>query len=139
MSDKAALLVLGDERLALDAVTLERLADVAAHGALRLLEQGNPIAPDLDRLIAILSSAEARRGTPKGGALEAGDAGLQDGRAVEQPGLLSRAQAAKALGIGLTKLRDLDRDGYLKPVRIGRRVLYRPEDIEEFENANQDR
>jgi len=46
--------------------------------------------------------------------------------------LLGRAQAAQALGISVRMLDSLVEIGQLKPVRLGRRVLFRPAVIERF-------
>ena len=48
------------------------------------------------------------------------------------PSLLSREQAAKALGICGRNVDYLREAGKLPFVRIGRRVLYAPADIEHF-------
>ena len=46
--------------------------------------------------------------------------------------LLSRAEACAFLGIHITTLYHLERQGKLPAVRIGKRVLFRIEDLEEF-------
>ena len=47
---------------------------------------------------------------------------------------MSRAEAAEALNVTLSTLCRWDKTGYLKPVRIGSKVLYRPSDIEAMLN-----
>ena len=49
--------------------------------------------------------------------------------------LLSRSDAAHALGIGTTKLDDLIACGALPAIRIGRRVLIHADDVSSFANA----
>ncbi len=43
---------------------------------------------------------------------------------------LSRTEAAKALGVSLTTLWHWANDGYLKPVKIGNKVMYKAIDID---------
>lgn len=45
---------------------------------------------------------------------------------------LSRKEAAEALGISLATLWHWAKDGYLVPVKIGNKVMYRPSDIEKI-------
>ena len=49
----------------------------------------------------------------------------------EQP-ILTREQAAKKLTISKNTLNRWAANGYLIPVKIGRRVLYKPSDIDEM-------
>ncbi len=49
----------------------------------------------------------------------------------EQP-ILTREQAAKKLNISKNTLNRWATNGYLIPVKIGRRVLYKPSDIDEM-------
>jgi excisionase family DNA binding protein len=51
---------------------------------------------------------------------------------VKTGGLLSREQARAYLGIGSTMLWKLEQEGQVHAVRIGRRVLFRPEDLDAF-------
>jgi excisionase family DNA binding protein len=51
------------------------------------------------------------------------------------PGLLSREQAAKALGICGRNVDYLRERGQLPFIRIGRRILYAPTDLEQFIEA----
>lgn len=48
------------------------------------------------------------------------------------PGLLNREQAAKALGICGRNVDYLRERGQLPSIRIGRRILYAPTDLEQF-------
>lgn len=76
--------------------------------------------------------AEARRTSPS---IEAVDLSTSNGdteNAVREPWLLPVDETARLLGIGETMLRELDG---LSPVRIGRRVLYRRSDIENYLEA----
>ena len=43
---------------------------------------------------------------------------------------LSRQQAAEALGVSLATLWHWAKDGYLVPVKIGNKVMYKPTDID---------
>jgi excisionase family DNA binding protein len=51
------------------------------------------------------------------------------------PGLLSRDQAAKALGISGRKLDYLREDRLIPFIRIGRQILYASADLEQFIEA----
>ena len=53
----------------------------------------------------------------------------------EQP-ILTREQAAKKLNISKNTLNRWATNGYLIPVKIGRRVLYKPSDIDEMLQKN---
>ena len=55
----------------------------------------------------------------------------------EQP-TLSRKEAAEKLGVTLTTLWHWQKSGYLKPVKIGTKVMYRPCDIENLLNSKFD-
>ena len=46
--------------------------------------------------------------------------------------LVSRSEAMALLGIGKTKFRDLVKAGQFKPVPIGAKQQFRPEDIEAY-------
>lgn len=43
---------------------------------------------------------------------------------------MTREEVAQALGVTLSTLWRWNKDGYLTPVKIGNKVLYRPSDIE---------
>ncbi len=45
--------------------------------------------------------------------------------------VLSRKETAEMLGVTLSTLWQWDRTGYLTPVKIGSKVMYRPQDVEE--------
>ena len=47
----------------------------------------------------------------------------------EDSELVSRTKTAELLGVDLSTLNRWEKTGYLLPVRIGRRVLYRAQDI----------
>ena len=46
--------------------------------------------------------------------------------------LITRKQAIALLGIGKTKFRDLVKSGEFKPVPIGAKQQFRPEDLEAY-------
>jgi len=46
--------------------------------------------------------------------------------------LVSRSEAMALLGIGKTKFRDLVKAGQFKPVPIGAKQQFRPEDLEAY-------
>lgn len=50
----------------------------------------------------------------------------------KERGLLSREEAQAYLGIGATMLWKLEAEGKVAAVRIGRRVLFRREDLDAF-------
>lgn len=52
---------------------------------------------------------------------------------------ISRTDAATALGVDTSTLWRWERMGYLVPVRIGTKVLYRASDIEEMLNRKKDK
>lgn len=43
---------------------------------------------------------------------------------------ITRAEAAKSLNVALSTLSNWDKSGYLSPVKIGRKVLYKASDID---------
>lgn len=55
----------------------------------------------------------------------------------EQP-TLTRKEAAKKLGVTLTTLWHWQKSGYLTPVKIGTKVMYRPTDVDELLLKNKD-
>lgn len=74
-------------------------------------------ANDLKEVVRNLYAEEAQRTRE---ALEASR---------EKP-TLTRKETAKQLGITLSTLWKWGKAGYLKPVKIGNRVMYRPSDVE---------
>lgn len=76
-------------------------------------------ASDLKEVIKNLYAEEAQRTRE---ALEANR---------EKP-TLTRKQTAKQLGVTLSTLWRWEKSGYLKPVKIGSKVMYRPTDVEEM-------
>ena len=53
----------------------------------------------------------------------------------EQP-TLTRKDAAKKLGVTLATLWHWQKSGYLTPVKIGTKVMYRPSDVDELLTKN---
>jgi excisionase family DNA binding protein len=57
------------------------------------------------------------------------------GPTTPRPAVLTPRQASYYLQVSLSKLRKLEKDGTLLPVRIGRAVRYRRVDIERYLNS----
>jgi len=62
---------------------------------------------------------------------------LQNGEPLMEPLLVGRREAAKLLGLSLRSLDHAVCRGLLKPRRLGRRVLFTPEELKRF--ASRDR
>lgn len=57
----------------------------------------------------------------------------------QQPQFLNSKQACKLLGIGRTKLWQLEKEGLLIPARVGRKLIYQSADIQALFKKLQDK
>lgn len=85
---------------------------------------------DADDKVILQVSAETLREVVNDMYQQIEEKARQEAAERSEQGALSRRQVMELLGVNSTTLWRWDRDGYLKPVRIGAKVLYKRSDID---------